>query len=90
MLVSINQGVKRLISNSPTDLSPGYSSSTLNNFVEDFIVDKIFSAFFINQKDRRERDIPDRPSEELISLYNTALDHCIDRVKRVEYRMQSR
>ena len=41
----------------------------------------MFSAFFTNLKDRRKRDIPDREPEDLITLYNSALDHLMDVLK---------
>ena len=38
----------------------------------------MFSEFYTNLKDRRDRDIPDRSPEDLISLFNSAIDHCAE------------
>ena len=76
-LVRITEGVKGLIKNAPKDLTPGFSNSRTRDLLENFIVDKVFSNFFVNAAERRKENLIHRSAEDLIELYNSAIDHIV-------------
>ena len=76
-LVRITEGVKSLIKNAPKDLTPGYSNLRARDLLENFVVDKVFSNFFVNAAERRKENLIHRSAEDLIELYNSAIDHVV-------------
>ena len=76
-LVRITEGVKSLVKNAPKDLTPGFCSARARDLLENFIVDKVFSNFFVNAAERRKENLIHRSSQDLIELYNSAIDHII-------------
>ena len=76
-LVRITEGVKGLVKNAPKDLTPGYSNLRARDLVENFVVDKVFSNFFVNAAERRKENLVHRSAEDLIELYNSAIDHIV-------------
>merc|ERR1719189_1325060 len=74
-IVRINQSIRHLINLAPQDLAPGFAQSSFTDFVEDFFVGKIFSAFFANLAARRAEDLPHRSAADLVGLFNAGLDH---------------
>eukprot|EP00092_Neocalanus_flemingeri_P027091 GFUD01029377.1.p1 GENE.GFUD01029377.1~~GFUD01029377.1.p1 ORF type:complete len:2023 (+),score=566.09 GFUD01029377.1:57-6125(+) len=76
--VRLNEAVKQLINKVPADPVKMLSMKPLNDYIEDFLSSYVFTEFYSNLKDRRSRDLLDRPASDLIALYNSALDHLID------------
>lgn len=76
--VRLSEAVKTVIQKVPADPAKLLTIKPLSDFVEDFLSSHLFTEFYSNLADRRSRDLLDRPASELISLYNSALDHLID------------
>ena len=76
-IVKVTEAVQTLVKYSQLSLDSRLTTKTLRDFVEDFLTTEVFSLFYINLRDRRSRDLPDRPASDLLGLYNSGLDHCV-------------
>ena len=76
-ILQATEAVRTLVKYSKLSLDSRLTTKTVRDFVEDFLTSEIFSLFYINLRDRRSRDLPDRPASDLLELYNSGLDHCV-------------
>jgi len=76
--VRLGEAVKTLINKMPQDPASLLTIKPLNDYVADFLTSYVFTEFYSNLRDRRSRDLLDRPASDLISLYNSALDHLVE------------
>jgi len=79
--VNLNKALQEIMRKMPDDPISILSIKPLPDFIGDFLTSNVFNEFYSNLKDRRSRDLLDRPPQDLISLYNSALDHLSDTVR---------
>ena len=74
-IVRLTEGMVNLVSRRPGDPSAGLATKSCRDFVEDFLSKEVFAAWFGNLKSRQSLDLVDRCPDDLLHLYNGALDH---------------
>lgn len=76
--VRLGEAVKMLIKKAPEDPVNLLVIKPLYDYIADFLTSHVFTEFYSNLRDRRSRDLLDRPPTDLICFYNHALDHLVE------------
>ena len=81
--VGLVKAVRELLQ-SPGPAPPPLVIKPLQHLLEDFLTTEVFSRFYSDLATRRVADLPDRPPEQLLALYNAGVEACMAAVSDSE------
>ena len=89
LVPQVATSIALLASLAPSPLDSLLQIRSLRDFAEEFIIGKVYSAFFANLRDRKRKGLSHQHPRTLLRLHNSAVDHMQKVFKREQLQQVS-